>query len=161
MPPPLRKLSQGKVEKSTTAVVADRPPPLKKTGSDKRFKLPTGDKSGRAVSEGEEEEEVELDDGEAPTFLEQNGGEDGEDDFELPPPMKPITEPILVATGNGPPGSTIPDELPGKRVSRFVFLFFFIISFHFFSYTMFSSNIGARTKNRFFFVCWENERSNC
>lgn len=117
LPQPLRKLSQGKVEKSTTTTSVDRPLPLlKKTGSDKRFKLPTGDKSGRAVSEGEEEEEVELDDGETPTFLEQNGGEDGEDDFELPPPMKPITEPILVATGNGPPGSTIPDELPGKRV---------------------------------------------
>lgn len=79
--------------------------------------MPTGDKTGRTVSEGEEEEEVECDDGEVPAFLEQNGGEDAEDDFELPPPMKPITEPILVAAGNGPPGSTIPDELPGKRVS--------------------------------------------
>ncbi|XP_043287262.1 kalirin isoform X2 [Venturia canescens] len=119
LPQPLRKLSQGKVEKSTTTTSVDRPLPLlKKTGSDKRFKLPTGDKSGRAVSEGEEEEEVDLDDAETPTFLEQNGGEDGEDDFELPPPMKPITEPILVATGNGPPGSTIPDELPGKRTTE-------------------------------------------
>lgn len=121
LPPPLRKLSQGKVEKSTAAVTVtatpERAPTLKKTGSDKRFKLPSGDKSGRATSEGEEEEEVEGDDGETPAFLEQNGGEDGEDDLELPPPMKPITEPILVATGNGPPGSTIPDELPGKRVS--------------------------------------------
>ncbi|XP_015585806.1 triple functional domain protein isoform X4 [Cephus cinctus] len=115
LPPPLRKLSQGKVEKSTTS---DRPPPLKKTGSDKRFKLPSGDKSGRAATEGEEEDEVECEDGEAPAFLEQNGGEDAEDDLELPPPMKPITEPILVASGNGPPGSTIPDELPGKRVSE-------------------------------------------
>lgn len=121
MPPPLRKLSQGKVEKSTTP---DRLPPLKKTGSDKRFKLPSGDKSGRAASEGEEEEEVEGEDGETPAFLEQNGGEDGDDDLELPPPMKPITEPILVATGNGPPGSTIPEELPGKRVSLLIDLFF-------------------------------------
>ncbi|KAK0088984.1 hypothetical protein PV325_009867 [Microctonus aethiopoides] len=117
LPQPLRKLSQGKVEKSSSTT-ADRPSPLKKTGSDKRFKLPTGDKTGRAVSEGEEEEEVECDDGEQPPFLEQNGGEDADDDFELPPPMKPITEPILVAAGNGPPGSTIPDELPGKRTSE-------------------------------------------
>ncbi|XP_051163454.1 triple functional domain protein isoform X3 [Leptopilina boulardi] len=121
LPPPLRKLSQGKVEKSSST--ADRPPPpppppplLKKTSSDKRFKLPSGDKSAaRATSEGEEEEELGYEDGETPAFLEQNGGEDAEDDLELPPPMKPITEPILVATGNGPPGSTAPDELPGKR----------------------------------------------
>lgn len=96
-------------------------PPLKKTGSDKRFKLPTGDKSGRIVSEGEEgeEEEVECEDGETTEkYLEQNGGEDGDDDFELPPPMKPIPEPILVATGNGPSGSVIPDELPGKMTSE-------------------------------------------
>ncbi|XP_046409767.1 kalirin isoform X2 [Neodiprion fabricii] len=117
LPPPLRKLSQGKVEKSS-ASTPDRLPPLKKTGSDKRFKLPSGDKSGRAASEGEEEEDVEGEDGETPAFLEQNGGEDGEDDLELPPPMKPITEPIVVVTGNGPPGSTIPDELSGKRGSE-------------------------------------------
>ncbi|XP_015125607.1 triple functional domain protein isoform X1 [Diachasma alloeum] len=117
LPTPLRKLSQGKVEKPSSS---DRPP-LKKTGSDKRFKLPTGDKSGRTVSEGEEgeEEEVECEDSETTEkYLEQNGGEDGDDDFELPPPMKPIPEPILVATGNGPSGSTIPDELPGKITSE-------------------------------------------
>nr|XP_050856802.1 kalirin isoform X4 [Vespula vulgaris] len=76
--------------------------------------------------EEEEEEHVEIsetisatyDDGEGNVFHEQNGTEDGEDDLELPPPMKPITEPILVAAGNGPPGSTIPDELPGKRASE-------------------------------------------
>lgn len=128
---------------------------LKKSTSDKRFKLPSGGAveqkravtvsagSSRIVSEfepftgaeevereeeAEEEEEEEhvensetisatYDDGEGNVFHEQNGTEDGEDDLELPPPMKPITEPILVASGNGPPGSTIPDELPGKRVS--------------------------------------------
>lgn len=112
MPQPLRKLSQGKVEKSTTP---ERTPTLKKTVSDKRFKLPTSDKSGRTVSEGEEgeEEEVYCEDSEVQEkYLEQNGGEDGEDEFELPPPMKPITEPILVVSGNGSSGggSTIPDE---------------------------------------------------
>lgn len=78
--------------------------------------------------EGEEQQEVEVDvdvdadltesDDTAVTSLqEQNGGEDADDDLELPPPMKPITESILVATANGPSGSTIPSELPGKRVS--------------------------------------------
>lgn len=122
---------------------------LKKSSSDKRFKLPSGGEQKRAIGrvtselehltradevdreELEEEEEEEedhgetsetisatYDDAEANVFHEQNGTEDGEDDLELPPPMKPITEPILVATGNGPPGSTIPDELPGKRASE-------------------------------------------
>ncbi|CAG9836618.1 unnamed protein product [Diabrotica balteata] len=36
LPPPLRKLSQGKVDKAQ----ANTPPPLKKTGSDKRIKCP-------------------------------------------------------------------------------------------------------------------------
>lgn len=38
LPPPLRKLSQGKVEKGQNSTAPDRPP-LKKTGSDKRFKV--------------------------------------------------------------------------------------------------------------------------
>lgn len=146
--------------KNTTTVATVTPSgknigSLKKSTSDKRFKLPSGGAveqkravtvsagSSRIVSEfepftgaeevereeeAEEEEEEEhvensetisaaYDDGESNVFHEQNGTEDGEDDLELPPPMKPITEPILVASGNGPPGSTIPDELPGKRVS--------------------------------------------
>ena len=50
---------------------------------------------------------------------EQNGAEDPEEEFELPPPMKPITEPMLVATNNGgAPGATQPaQELPGKRAT--------------------------------------------
>lgn len=151
LPPSLRKLSQGKVEKTNTAVPTSSPPStgpsLKKSGSDKRFKLPSGvehNRPGKAAfevevevqegeevskeEEGEEQQEVEVDvdvdadvtesDDTAVTSLqEQNGGEDADDDLELPPPMKPITEPILVATANGPSGSTIPSELPGKRVS--------------------------------------------
>lgn len=123
-------------------------PSLKKSGSDKRFKLPSsvehnrpgktafeaeaevqeGEEVSKEEEEGEEQQEVEVDvdvdadvtesDDTAVTSLqEQNGGEDADDDLELPPPMKPITEPILVATANGPSGSTIPSELPGKRVS--------------------------------------------
>lgn len=67
--------------------------------------------------EEEDEDNAECEESEeASAFLEQNGAEDVEDDFELPPPMKPITEPIVVTSGNGSNGSTIPDELPGKRV---------------------------------------------
>ncbi|XP_023289652.1 LOW QUALITY PROTEIN: triple functional domain protein [Orussus abietinus] len=118
LPPPLRKLSQGKVEKAPAAA--------KKAASEKRFELPAADKNTRPPSEGEEEEEEpyeeeaeEPEDLERPAFLEQNGGEDAEDDLELPPPMKPITEPILnVQTANAQPGSAIPDQLPGKRVSE-------------------------------------------
>lgn len=153
LPPSLRKLSQGKVEKTNTAVTTSSPPligpSLKKSGSDKRFKLPSGVEhnrpgktafeaeaevqEGEEVSkeeEGEEQQEVEVDvdvdadadvtesDDTAVTSLqEQNGGEDADDDLELPPPMKPITEPILVTTANGPSGSTIPSDVPGKRVS--------------------------------------------
>lgn len=115
---------------------------MKKSSSDKRFKLPSGVEHNRPgktfeaeaeVQEGEEvnkeeeeHQEVEVDvdvdvtesDDTAVTSLqEQNGGEDADDDLELPPPMKPITEPILVTTANGPSGSTIPSELPGKRVN--------------------------------------------
>lgn len=117
---------------------------MKKSSSDKRFKLPSGvehnrpgkmfeaeaeAQEGEEISkEEEEQQEVEVDvdvdadvtesDDTAVTSLqEQNGGEDADDDLELPPPMKPITEPILVTTANGPSGSTIPSELPGKRVN--------------------------------------------
>jgi hypothetical protein len=161
LPPSLRKLSQGKVEKTNTAVPTSSPPligpSLKKSGSDKRFKLPSGvehnrpgktafeteaqagregEQIGKEEEGGEEQQEVEVDvdtdvtesdDTTAVTSLqEQNGGEDADDDLELPPPMKPITEPILVATANGPSGSTIPSELPGKRVSICVFYTFIL-----------------------------------
>ncbi|GLH09852.1 Triple functional domain protein [Gryllus bimaculatus] len=43
-----------------------------------------------------------------PGYLDQNG-EEGEDEVELPPPMKPITEPILVA------GNAANDDSQGKR----------------------------------------------
>lgn len=109
-------MSQGKVEKTT---VSERV--LKKTSSDKRFKLPSGDKTGRTVSEGEEAEKDDAycEDNEVQEkYLEQNGGEDGDDDFELPPPMKPITETILVVSGgNGTSVSTIQDEHTSSGLS--------------------------------------------
>lgn len=151
LPPPLRKLSQGKVEKTNTAMPTSSSSliglSLKKSNSDKRFKLPTAVEHNRPIKttfeaeaetqegeevdkeeESEEQQEIEVDvdadadvtesdDTAAASLQEQNGGEDADDDLELPPPMKPITEPILVTTANGPSGSAIPSELPGKRVS--------------------------------------------
>lgn len=77
-----------------------------------------------SVSEGED------DDDRAPLSLKNarslgaseltnGGGEDVEEEVELPPPMKPIQEPILVASGpSNMPG--VPDiiEKPCKGVSR-------------------------------------------
>lgn len=129
---------------------------MKKSNSDKRFKLPSGVEHTRPTKttfeteaeaqegeeidkeeENEEQQEIEevdvdvdaditeSDDATVASLQEQNGGEDADDDLELPPPMKPITEPILVTTANGPSGSTIPNELPGKRVSIWIVLLMF------------------------------------
>ena len=194
LPPPLRKLSQGKVEKSPPTTTPTATPTaattstavsivstssdrssLKKNVSEKRFKLPSGaeqSRPSRAASvsisalttatasmrvsaseteadldaelqpgiEGAEEEEGETeqsepemeedavpepDDVEALTYSEQNGADDAEDELELPPPMKPITEPILVATANGSSASAITTETCGKSRVSFIFSFFF------------------------------------
>ena len=184
LPPPLRKLSQSKVDKSTSAIPVssnDRPG-LKKNVSEKRFKLPTTggveqvwpsrtasvsistcasavasmrvsasssdadlDTQPEIQHDAEEEEEGEVeqnseleedliaepdDDTETVPLSEQNGADDVEDELELPPPMKPITEPILVGTANGSSGSTIPAaEGCGKsRVSSTPFSFSFSIT---------------------------------
>lgn len=176
----MRKLSQGKVEKSpptttststsiTTSIVPPSGDRLKKNVSEKRFKLPTGAEQSRpsrtasiSISalttatasmrvsaseadldtelqpgiEGEEyegeteqsepelEEDVpEPDNTEALTYSEQNGADDVEDELELPPPMKPITEPILVGTANGASGSAITTEGCGKSRVSFIFIF--------------------------------------
>lgn len=175
----MRKLSQGKVEKSpptttstATSMTSIVPPSgdrLKKNVSEKRFKLPTGAEQSRpsrtasiSISalttatasmrvsaseadldtelqpgiEGEEDEgeteqsEPELeedvpepDNTEALTYSEQNGADDVEDELELPPPMKPITEPILVGTANGASGSAITTEGCGKSRVSFIFIF--------------------------------------
>lgn len=192
LPPPLRKLSQGKVEKSPPTTTPTATPTaattstavsivsassdrssLKKNVSEKRFKLPSGaeqSRPSRAASvsisalttatasmrvsasvseadldaelhpriEGAEEEEGETeqsepeleedavpesDDVEALTYSEQNGADDAEDELELPPPMKPITEPILVATANGSSASAITTETCGKSRVSFIFTF--------------------------------------
>ena len=103
LPPPLRKLSQGKVEKNNTQ---DRPQ-LKKTPSDKRFRLPSiemGNKQSSTTAEEELESSNRL----------ENGEEGEEDAVELPPPMKPIQEPLLVPT----------EDSEGERVSEKTFFLF-------------------------------------
>lgn len=78
-----------------------------------------------SVSEGEDEEErqpLSLKSAKSlgASELTNGGGEDVEEELELPPPMKPIQEPILV--GSGPPSIPgVPDivENPCKRVSMF------------------------------------------
>jgi hypothetical protein len=143
LPPPLRKLSQSKVDKSS-----ERPPPppplpppasAKKSGLDKLFKLPSSGSSDKsqasssgapasraapaapASRQGSAEEEVAgvgpEDAEDARPLSQQNGAEDAEDEqLELPPPMKPITEPILVAGASATPSSANSDDLPGKLV---------------------------------------------
>jgi len=76
LPPQLRKLSSGKVEKNP----APERQPLKKPPSDKRFKSPGADGSVKV------EEEATV----------QNGEEVEEETLEIPPPMKPISDPLLV-----------------------------------------------------------------
>lgn len=111
LPPPLRKLSQGKVDKTQAA-----PPPLKKTGSDKRIKVPSDMGNKPSVSEGEEDEDrppLSLKGAKSLGSELANGGEDVDEELELPPPMKPIQEPILVTSP--PPGVPDIEENPCKR----------------------------------------------
>lgn len=69
-----------------------------------------------SVSEGEDEEDrapIRLPTTLGPPELTNGGGEEAEDEVELPPPMKPIQEPILVAANTAP----VIEENPCKRVS--------------------------------------------
>lgn len=91
-----------------------------------------------SVSEGEDEEErqpLSLKSAKSlgASELTNGGGEDVEEELELPPPMKPIQEPILV--GSGPPSLPgVPDivENPCKRVSLTLC---FVIIIHFIHYS--------------------------
>ncbi|XP_066250215.1 triple functional domain protein isoform X1 [Euwallacea similis] len=116
LPPPLRKLSQGKVEKSQPPI--DPRPPLKKTGSDKRIRVPPTDMGNNksSVSEGEEEDDRTTPlKGAKSLGAEITNGDEVDEECELPPPMKPIQEPILVP--QPPPGVPDIEENPCKRVS--------------------------------------------
>ncbi|XP_049818825.1 kalirin isoform X2 [Aethina tumida] len=112
LPPPLRKLSQGKVDK-TAAAPLERSP-LKKTGSDKRIKVPSDMGNKPSVSEGEDEEErqsVAQGRAAAPEIT-NGGGEDVDEELEVPPPMKPIQEPIVFPSP--PPGVPGVPEIEGN-----------------------------------------------
>ncbi|XP_026462176.1 triple functional domain protein isoform X4 [Ctenocephalides felis] len=142
LPQPLRKLSQGKVEKQSSTAGQDQrtTAPLKKTSSDKRFKLPANLSTTEQSSEEDDQQRLLQQrlqtSTSAPrplTTTSHNGSasgvapEDPEDEtLELPPPMKPIQDPTLVGSGStvaGGTGSTsvTPSHQPvdenGKRSS--------------------------------------------
>ncbi|KAL1456436.1 hypothetical protein WDU94_001167 [Cyamophila willieti] len=93
LPPPLRKLSQGKGDKSnvnsdkTSSTSSSHSNSSKKSilANDKRIKSPPPSLTDSSLC---------IEEGEGRTTSEN--GEEGEDDLELPPPMKPISESILV-----------------------------------------------------------------
>lgn len=93
LPPPLRKLSQGKVDKSPAVSVAAVERPLVKKTSDKSFKLPPDRQSEDAMKS-------------LPTAAGQDLEAEDEQPFELPPPMKPIPDPqtSTMSMANGPAG---------------------------------------------------------
>lgn len=105
LPPPLRKLSQGKVDKGASS---ERP--LVKKGSDKTFKLPT---------EKQTEEEYNSSNTSKSLVNSQSAHQDVEGDEEgacdLPPPMKPIQDSQTIVA-NGPTTLTVVEQSPCKRV---------------------------------------------
>lgn len=166
LPPPLRKLSQGKVDK--TSNVAERP--LVKKGSEKTFKLSTNvDKL--TVSTTEDETNVTSTTTSAATntatksipttsatstsstinqtnnlgaqqkltdLQSTNNTQselEAEEEFELPPPMKPIQDAQSIIN-NGPTvtsctsstSATVAEQSPCKRVSLNTFFFFALFS---------------------------------
>ncbi|XP_037034473.1 kalirin isoform X5 [Bradysia coprophila] len=106
LPPPLRKLSQGKVDKNASS---ERP--LVKKGSDKTFKLPT---------EKQTEEEYNNSNPSKSLINSQSAHQDVEADEEgtcdLPPPMKPIQD-SQTMVANGPTTLTVVEQSPCKRTS--------------------------------------------
>ncbi|XP_014207348.1 triple functional domain protein-like [Copidosoma floridanum] len=155
LPPPLRKLSQSKVDKSSERPPPPPPPPppssaKKSSGLDKLFKLPSSGSSDKApgslatppgpgsksapsgtaapratsLASPAPRQTSDAEEPPAPGAVDsgaedngsgqQNGAEDAEDEqLELPPPMKPIAEPMLAT---GPPANS-DDELPGKLLA--------------------------------------------
>lgn len=75
-----------------------------------------------SVSEGEDEEERTVRINRLTHEIANGGGEDVDDEVELPPPMKPIQEPILV--GGGATTSAVPpiEENPSKRVNTLFYI---------------------------------------
>lgn len=152
LPPPLRKLSQGKVDKTTSA--AERP--LVKKGSEKTFKLASADKLATSITaeEGTSVTASVNNKSALPTIStvqpntsggSGNGGGTGnssssgaghqtgeleaeeEVTFELPPPMKPIQDSQAIIN-NGPSVSsaTVAEQSPCKRVRSIHFGYIYI-----------------------------------
>lgn len=133
MPPPLRKLSQGKVDKTTSGVER----PLVKKGSEKTFKLATADKLATSITADEESNAVATVNSKSTmpttsatqpttstgsssgTVHHQTAELEAEEEvaFELPPPMKPIQDSQAIIN-NGPSGSSanVIEQSPCKRV---------------------------------------------
>lgn len=129
LPPPLRKLSQGKVDKQTSA--AERP--LMKKGSEKTFKLASVDKLATSITAEEDVSATGVasinsksampSTSTAHTSSSGSGHQTGELEaeeeatFELPPPMKPIQDSQAIIN-NGPSVSsaTVAEQSPCKRV---------------------------------------------
>lgn len=132
LPPPLRKLSQGKVDKTTTAAPSsssatsnDRP--FLKKGSEKAFKL-------AATITAEEEQPLQKAsinrfrektsvDHQAKSEHDQqqqshSAEAENEEEVVLPPPMKPIQDSQAIIN-NGPTvvASSVVEQSPCKRVS--------------------------------------------
>ncbi|KAF0772308.1 triple functional domain protein-like isoform X4 [Aphis craccivora] len=88
IPQPLRKFSNGsKVDKNHVQSSA-------KKGSDKKYKSPVSEATKSLPNEDEQ------------------NGEEPDDELELPPPMKPISESILVNTSD-------PNTVVSQRVSAY------------------------------------------
>lgn len=105
LPPPLRKLSQGRVDK-TSSSSSERP--LVKKPSDKSFKLPTEKQTEDALKALPASHSTAAQD------LEQ----EEESTFELPPPMKPIQDSQSSMMANGPTVSAVVEQELGKRVKK-------------------------------------------
>lgn len=131
LPPPLRKLSQGKVDKTTSATER----PLVKKGSEKTFKLASADKLATSIEEVSTSVASVNSKSILPTASSvqpntsttstssgsghQTGELEAEEEvaFELPPPMKPIQDSQAIIN-NGPnvSSATVAEQSPCKRV---------------------------------------------
>lgn len=134
MPPPLRKLSQGKVDKTNAT------PPATATGSaiERTFLKKGSEKTYKLASSVTEEDQQALVQKPSHRFREKSIGEHGtakldtahtsqahheieneeEVVFDLPPPMKPIQDAqAIINNGSNAPTSSIVEQSPCKRVS--------------------------------------------
>ncbi|XP_063844125.1 triple functional domain protein-like isoform X3 [Scylla paramamosain] len=132
LPPPLRKLSQGRVDRvtspSATSPATDTAHPkeqhahkqIRKAYSERRFKVGSaGDMGNKPGTQSQSEEETEVvpaarvppltshpDSASGPSrSLSVENGEEGELEMELPPPMKVLEQPMSAAAAQGGQGT--------------------------------------------------------